>query len=185
MAKKAAKKAKDSKSATSKKAGAPDSKDKALEVMGDAAPRAGMLDPWERFGQLGDLVARWPEWFSQWPEWLASDVNGIKVEEQMDDDKLVIRGELPGVDPDEDIDISIDNGRLSIRAERKERKESKNGEHGYHSEFRYGSFARVLTLPEGAVADDVSATYTDGILEVTVPIDETSRNRKKVAIAKS
>ena len=94
-----------------------------------------------------------------------------------------MRAEIPGVDPEQDVEISVNHGRLSIRAEREER--SEKTEDGYHSEFRYGSFARVLTLPEGAKADDISASYTDGVLEVRVPIDESSGTRKAIPITRS
>ncbi|WP_138445377.1 Hsp20/alpha crystallin family protein [Sinomonas susongensis] len=96
---------------------------------------------------------------------------GIKVEELVDDGKLVVRAELPGIDPERDVDVSISEGQLRIEAHREERQEEKE-KGGYRTEFRYGSFTRTLKLPEGASADDVTATYTDGVLEVRVPIPE-------------
>ena len=60
---------------------------------------------------------------------------------------------------------------MRIKAHREERQEEKE-KGGYRTEFRYGSFSRTLRLPEGATADDVKATYTDGVLEVRVPIPE-------------
>jgi len=96
---------------------------------------------------------------------------GIKVEELMDGNELVVRAELPGIDPENDVDVSISEGALTIQAHREERQEEKE-KGGYRTEFRYGSFSRTLRLPEGATADDVKATYTDGVLEVRVPIPE-------------
>ncbi|WP_334172174.1 Hsp20/alpha crystallin family protein [Sinomonas sp.] len=96
---------------------------------------------------------------------------GIKVEELVEDGKLVVRAELPGIDPERDVDVSISEGQLRIDAHREERQEEKE-KGGYRTEFRYGSFTRTLALPEGASADDVTATYTDGVLEVRVPIPE-------------
>ncbi|MDO9495672.1 MAG: Hsp20/alpha crystallin family protein [Nocardioides sp.] len=92
----------------------------------------------------------------------------MKVEEFVEDDTCVIRAELPGVDPDEDVDISVADGVLHLRAERKERTEEKMP-HGYRSEFHYGMFDRSIRLPEGTTENDISATYKDGILEVRVP----------------
>ena len=139
-------------------------------------------DPFERFALLGDVFGRWPSMFpTHWPEWLSGETSGFRVEEFMEDDEFVIRGEIPGVDPEKDIDIQVDHGRLSIRAEREQRTES---EDGYRSEFRYGSFSRVLPLPEGADADDIRASYSDGILEVRVPIDEEQRTQKKVTVSR-
>lgn len=152
-------------------------------------PRA-VLDPFERFG-LGELT-HWPSWFDRaWPERFFRDfddmapvgIKGIKVEEFTDGDQLVVRGELPGVEPD-DITVEVDKGRLSIRAKRESRVESEEG--GYRSEFRYGSFARVVTLPEGASADDIEASYTDGILEVRVKVEaETQPETKKIDVKRS
>jgi HSP20 family protein len=92
----------------------------------------------------------------------------MHVEEYLDGDTCVIRAELPGIDPDKDVEISVADGVLHLRAEREERAEEERPE-GYRSEFHYGSLARHLRLPEGATEADVSATYKDGILEVRVP----------------
>ncbi|WP_077489369.1 Hsp20/alpha crystallin family protein [Sinomonas mesophila] len=93
----------------------------------------------------------------------------IKVEEVQEGDALVVRAELPGIDPEKDVDVSITDDGLHIRAYREERAEQKD-KHSYRSEFRYGSFSRTVPLPEGATADDVTATYKDGVLEVRVPV---------------
>src|SRR5579884_2712362 len=66
-----------------------------------------------------------------------ADASMIRVEEFTEDGKLVVRAELPGVDPDEDVDVSVHDGMLDIRAERRE--EEKDAKKG-HSEFRYGRF---------------------------------------------
>lgn len=150
-----------------------------------AAPEATpasttIMDPFDRFG-LGELV-HWPTWFGRrWPERLFGELEGIKLEEYRDGDNLIIRGEIPGVDPAEDIEVSVDNDRLSIRAERESRVE--DDEDGYRSEFHYGSFVRVVTLPEGAKAGDIDASYTDGILEVRIPLQEDEdRKSKKITV---
>ena len=93
----------------------------------------------------------------------------IKVEEVRDGDALVVRAELPGIDPEKNVDVSIADGALHIRAEREERAEQKEKD-SYRTEFRYGSFSRTLPLPEGVTGDDVTATYKDGVLEVRVPV---------------
>lgn len=96
----------------------------------------------------------------------------IKVEEVRDGDSLVVRAELPGIDPEKDVDVSIVDGSLHISGFREEKTEQKEKD-SYRSEFRYGSFSRTLPLPEGATADSVTATYKDGVLEVRVPIPQT------------
>lgn len=89
----------------------------------------------------------------------------IRVEEFDEDEQYVLRAELPGIDPDKDVDIAIEDGLLTVKAERREEKKE-----GGRSEFRYGTFTRTLRLPAGTVEDDVKATYHDGILEIRAPI---------------
>jgi HSP20 family protein len=105
----------------------------------------------------------------------------MRVEEYTEGTQAVVRVELPGIDPDKDVDISVSDNTLHIRAERRE--ESKTEEKGgYRSEFRYGSFVRTIDLPAGCSEQDVNATYKDGILEVRVPIDEASAKARKIQI---
>jgi HSP20 family protein len=93
----------------------------------------------------------------------------LRVEEYVDGDTLVVRAELPDIDPDKDVEISVANGVLHIRAQREEKTEKKDKDI-YRSEFRYGSFVRNVPLPEGVKEDDIKASYTDGILEIRAPI---------------
>ena len=82
------------------------------------------------------------------------------------DGDLVIRAELPGVKM-EDVDITLQNGVLTISGEHKADQEEERG--GYHvRERRYGSFRRSMTLPEGTDESKVHARFEDGVLEVTV-----------------
>jgi HSP20 family protein len=81
----------------------------------------------------------------------------------------VIRAELPGVDPERDIDISVENDVLTIAAERRESSREGTGERGLQSEFRYGSFVRQVRLPAGTSPEVISATYKDGVLEIQMP----------------
>jgi HSP20 family protein len=94
--------------------------------------------------------------------------HAMRLEEYLEDDTCVIRAELPGIDPDKDVDISVADGVLHLRAEREERSEEKQAD-GYRSEFHYGHLSRSIRLPEGATVADVTASYKDGILEVRVP----------------
>jgi Hsp20/alpha crystallin family len=69
----------------------------------------------------------------------------------------------PGSTPDNDVEVTVSDGTLSIKAERRE--ETKLDEKlGFRSEFRYGSYTRTIGLPIGATEEDVKATYRDGIL---------------------
>jgi HSP20 family protein len=122
----------------------------------------------------------WPELWQQGP----LDVHGMRIEEFREGDTLVVRAEMPGMDPEKDIQIDVSDQTLRIRAERRE--ESKTEEKGgYRSEFRYGSFSRQVPLPAGASEDDVKATYKDGILEVRVPVDQAKAEARTIPIQRS
>jgi HSP20 family protein len=95
--------------------------------------------------------------------------SGIRVEEFVDGQTMVVRAELPGIDPDQDVDVSVSDGVLRIKAERREQTEHRDKD-SYRSEFRYGSFTRDVTLPDGVNPDDINATYRDGVLEVRTPM---------------
>jgi HSP20 family molecular chaperone IbpA len=118
----------------------------------------------------------WSDLVSGFPSSLAALRPGrlIKLEDEMDDDRYVLRAELPGLDPDKDVDITVRDGRLTIKAERTERQETKG-----RSEFSYGSFTRSLTLPAGAEEEDIKATYDKGILIVSVGVAEQAAAAEK------
>lgn len=99
----------------------------------------------------------------------AGRMHPLSIEEFMEDDVCVIRAEMPGLDPDKDIEITMADGMLHIQAKREERKEEERRS-GYHSEFHYGSFQRSVRLPEGTTETEVKASYQDGILEVRIPM---------------
>ena len=66
----------------------------------------------------------------------------VRVEDYLDEGAYVVRAELPGVDPDKDVEVSVENDMLTIRGERREETKEKN-----RREFHYGSFRRTLALP--------------------------------------
>ena len=102
----------------------------------------------------------------------------LRVEEFVDAGALVVRAEMPGIDPEKDVEITVADGVLTITASREEKTEHK-GKDSYRSEFRYGSFSRSVVLPAGATEEDVTASYTDGVLEVRVPLGEEPKPEPK------
>jgi HSP20 family protein len=107
----------------------------------------------------------------------------MPVEEYDEDGKHVVRVELPGIDPEKDVSVTVQDGLLRIRAER--RHEEKTEEpHYFRQEIRYGSFARDLPLPPDCGEEDVTADYTDGILTVRLPLDHEKATAKKVPITR-
>jgi len=109
-------------------------------------------------------LADWLE--SPWtgpPPFLAGQV--FRLEESIRDDRYLIRAELPGLDPENDIEVTVDGRILTIRAERRRQDDGPD-----RSEFRYGSLARAVRLPARVDAADVTARYDKGVLEVSVPL---------------
>jgi HSP20 family protein len=106
-------------------------------------------------------------------EWPFGDHHAMRIEDYREDGKYVLRAELPGMDPEKDIQIQVQGNELSIVAERTVEKHDKT-----HSEFSYGKFARTVRLPAGAAPDEISATYEAGILEVTVPVKPDADTRQ-------
>jgi HSP20 family protein len=83
-------------------------------------------------------------------------------------DDLVIRVEIPAVDVEKDVDITVDQGTLRITGKRQEEL-TEDREGFYLREMRYGSFQRTFPLPDGIEPGTITAEYRDGILEVSVP----------------
>ena len=96
------------------------------------------------------------------------------------DSNLVVRAELPGV-KQEDVDITLHDGVLTISGERKAEQEEDRG--GYYvRERRYGSFSRSLALPEGIDESKIHARYDNGVLEVTVEGAAAVQEPKRIQI---
>jgi HSP20 family protein len=154
-----------------------DTEPQASDVQSGASKESkpqGSMTRWPR--DLTDLWGGWqPFGAVNWP------FRDIKVEEFVDGEELVVKAEVPGVDPDRDIDVSIDNGVLTIAAERRESSREKLDK-GFHSEFRYGSFVRQVRLPAGTSPEVVSATYKDGVLEIRMPKPSAEASSRRIQI---
>jgi HSP20 family protein len=105
----------------------------------------------------------------------------IRVDEYRDGDTQVVRAEVPGIDPERDVDISIADGMLRISAERRI-EEDTVGTGWTRNELRYGTFSRSLPLPGGANPSDITATYRNGILEIRIPVNEPAAAAEPVRI---
>jgi len=144
-------------------------------------------------GEVGEFFSRFDRMFDEWarvfpframpfPHWHDVD-DVIRVEEFRDDGTLVVRADLPGIDPDKDVELTVSDGMLRIHAERRE--EDKKEDKGYlRQELRYGSLSRTLPLPEGVTESDITATYKAGMLEIRVP-EPKQAEAKKIPISKS
>lgn len=124
--------------------------------------------------ELSHLVAGLPAFAGLRPFF---DNHLLRLEDKTQKGLYEVRAELPGVDPIEGIEVTVLDGRLTIKALRTRTTES-NG----LSEFSYGSFSRTVPLPAGADEDDISATYDRGILTVSVPLSDAEAAEKHVEV---
>jgi len=130
--------------------------------------------PRSLFPEFGDLLAGFPSWANLRPVF---DTQLIRLEDELKEGRYEVRAEIPGVDPAKDVDITVRDGVLTIKAERAEKKESSG-----RSEFTYGSFVRAVSLPQGADEDAITASYDKGILTVSMPVTEAKPAEKHVTI---
>jgi HSP20 family protein len=86
------------------------------------------------------------------------------------DNDVVVKAELPGMDP-KSIDVRLENNVLLLKGERHFEKETK--EENYHRvEREYGSFSRAFSLPMAVKEEKITAEYKDGILKIVLPKKE-------------
>jgi HSP20 family protein len=90
-------------------------------------------------------------------------------------DHYVIHADLPGVDPGS-VDVSVDNGTLTLRAQRSSRTE--DGVEWLASERFTGTFMRQIALGDGIDADRITATYENGVLTLSLPLAEKAKPRR-------
>jgi HSP20 family protein len=114
------------------------------------------------------LFSDWPTMFRRPFVVVPEGLDAIRADEFVEDGIVVVRVEMAGIDPEKDVQISLDGDVLHISAERRE--EDEKLERNYtRRELRYGSFRRDLLVPTGTSEADVNASYKDGILEIRVP----------------
>jgi HSP20 family molecular chaperone IbpA len=131
--------------------------------------------PHALFPEFSDFFAGFPSFAGIRPMF---DTRLMRLEDEMTDGRYEVRAEMPGIDPAKDVDITVRDGQLTIKAERSEKKEFDG-----RSEFSYGSFARTVSLPAGADEDDIKATYDKGILSVSVGVTKSAPAEKRVEIS--
>lgn len=136
----------------------------------------------------GDLMRRRPgstwrpdlaEWFEGFPfaPHFLSEQNLIRIEESEREGMYEVRAELPGIDPEKDVEITVQDRMLTIRAERSEERKDK-----HRSEFHYGTFLRSVRLPAAAKEEEVSARYAKGVLTVRVPLDAGRTTARQIEV---
>lgn len=142
-------------------------------------------DPFREFASLQDRINRvFSEAQSRTDEGLMTSGNWAPLVDiyQNGDNEVVLKAELPEVKR-EDIDVTVENGTLTLRGERKFSNEVKE-EHYHRVERRYGTFSRSFSLPPKVDSTKVAADYKDGVLTVRLPLREEAKPRQiKVDVA--
>lgn len=104
------------------------------------------------------------------PNWIPS-VDVFEAENE-----IVLRAELPGLS-EEDVEITLENGRLAVKGEKKLEKEEVDGEYR-RVESRYGSFSRSFAVPNTIDRDRIEATFEKGVLQVSLPKAEAAKPQR-------
>lgn len=142
----------------------------------ETLPTRGYRDP---FSLLRNMAAEFDRMWDEpvWPALRAPFVRAPRINTtgwlpHIDvfekDNRLFTKIDLPGLTK-ENVKVEVLEGYLTISGERKNETEEKN-ENVYRCEREHGFFERTVPLPEGVKPEDVKATFTDGVLEVSVPL---------------
>ena len=105
----------------------------------------------------------------------------MKIDVKEDDKTFTVKADIPGVKK-EDIQIDIEDDRVSLRAETGQQKEEKKGEKTVYSERTYGMVSRSFTLPLEVDAKGAKAEYKDGVLNLTLP-KKGNGSAKRIAVS--
>jgi len=138
----------------------------------------GALLPIRPFRELEKMMRMWdrfPRLLTEAEETAQEDF-APPLESFVKDGTLVVRADAPGIDS-KDIEISVLHNVLTIKGERRSEKEVKKEDY-LRREISYGSFERQMSLPEGAAADKVKASFKNGVIEVTIPLAKEVLGRK-------
>ncbi|MBF0158287.1 MAG: Hsp20/alpha crystallin family protein [Magnetococcales bacterium] len=103
---------------------------------------------------------------SQWP---------LRVDIREDNDRITIHADIPGMEQ-KDIQVNVENGRLTISGERQFKDEAKR-DHYHRIERAYGQFSRTFQLPNTTSPDQIQASYRNGVLEIVLPKREEMKPR--------
>lgn len=140
---------------------------------------AAAQSPWDEMDRFFEnAFPRGPSRFGRWPwpEWtprLDAKMPAVDVIDRPD--HIIVRAEIPGVKK-EDLDVSVSDNLVTIRATTKYEEEKEEGEY-YRCEMRHGEISRSVSLPATVDGSDARASFKDGILELTLPKTAPSKRR--------
>lgn len=128
----------------------------------------------ERFNN--ELDRLWSSWFAPFePKW-SETVMSPPVDVAETETDFIVKAELPGLS-EKDIDVTVEDGVLTIKGEKRSAKEAE-GKRYHFTERRYGSFQRRLRLSSAVSAQNASARFENGVLEITLPKAEEAKPKK-------
>ena len=156
-----------------------------VEVKKAPSPREGSVEPWRSFrDDMDRLFDRFAKGFgvpSFAPFWSKDvDLAAPAVDLAEDDKAYTVTAELPGIE-ENDIDVAVSGGMLTIKGEKKQEKEEKNKNY-YLSERSYGSFQRSFSLPDGIDQAKIAANFAKGVLTVTLPKSPEGQKSQKIEV---
>ena len=140
---------------------------------------AGMLRPFALLREMTDWMDQTFE--GDLPVGRAEQAWAPAVEVRQQNGNIVVSADLPGIDQ-KDVKVEVDNNVLVIQGERK-REQTEDREGFHRTERSYGSFYRAIPLPENAKTDSAKAEFKNGVLEVSVPVDQTQTHRRQIPVA--
>jgi len=144
------------------------------------------LTPWKPMRELESLERRMSDLFDRFHErffggagersvW-GGDAWAPAIESHVEKGNLVVKADLPGIDPKE-VSISVTGNQLRIEGERKQ-EEKKEEKDYFYQEVSYGKFVRSVPLPEGVDTEKIKANYKDGVLEILMPAPKQLESKK-------
>ena len=136
------------------------------------------LSKWQPFQELSNIRKQMDRLFEDMlssgdHNWMGlHNMGGMwtpAVEVQETDQELVLKAQIPGIDA-KDLDVEVSEDRVTISGEHKEEKRTEDQDQNYfHSEFHYGQFQRVITLPMPIKTDQIKSDFQHGVLTLTMP----------------
>jgi HSP20 family protein len=151
-------------------------------IKGGAGTMAGALQTWSPFRQMerfrrevDELFDRFMSGATDTGRWLRDRWHPA-IESFVEGDTMVVRADLPGIDPGK-VEVTVNGDLLTISGSREAAKEEKDRDYMYR-EVTYGSFERTLQLPSGIDRDQIKASYSNGVLELRMPLPREMVSRK-------
>ena len=138
--------------------------------------RADVEHPVARF--RGEMDRMFEHFLGGWcPTTLSGEgLWGPAIDVRETENEVIVDVEIPGLEPG-DLDVSVTDGRLTVKGEKKLEREEKKGDFRL-AERSYGSFSRTVDLPASVEAEKAEARHRQGVLTVTLPKTEKSKARK-------